>query len=78
MKTSLNVTIVDVLGGWSQDLEVTVRTLILGAVYFHTRTGEVLEKIQKSKTSHLLHIACKFKVSLIFVNSSWITSQIKI
>ena len=48
--------IIDVLGGWSSELDEAMREL-LGA-----RGGEILLRMQKAVISHTLNITCTLKV----------------
>ena len=48
--------IIDVLGGWSQEVDLAMREL------FGTRGGDVLLRMQKAVFSHSLNIARTFKV----------------
>ena len=50
-------TIFDALGGWSQELEVTMYKLV------GSRSSEVLRKMQKAVLSGMLNIAKTFKVT---------------
>ena len=48
--------IIDVLGGWSREVDLAMREL------FGTRGGDVLLRMQKAVISHSLNIARTFKV----------------
>ena len=54
----LNV-IIDVLGGWSKDVEAQMRKI------FGVRTKDVLKRMQKAVISGSLNIARMFKVRVI-------------
>ena len=50
--------IIDVLGGWSEDLEAKMEELV------GERTKHVLKRMQKIVLSHSLNIARSFKILL--------------
>ena len=50
--------IIDVLGGWSEDLEVKMKELV------GERTNHVLKCMQEVVLSHSLNIAHSFKILL--------------